>query len=120
MAGKKSNHKELRWRNILNRQANSGLSVRRFCAQENVSEASFYAWRRKLRERKADDRRSRKSGRTLETANNGGDFIPLELLGGASALEVIHPLGCRIRVRGEVDGTALRHVLDVLDGRREQ
>ena len=33
----------------LDRQAGSGLSVREFCAQAGVSQASFYAWRRKLR-----------------------------------------------------------------------
>ena len=118
MTGKRSNHKELCWRDILNRQSKSGLSIRRFCAQEKISEPSFYAWRRKLQERKTGDRLARKS-RTADAPNNDHEFIPLTLLDGTSALDVIHPLGCRVRVTGEVDKTALRHVLDVLDGRRD-
>jgi hypothetical protein len=33
-----------------------------------------------------------------------------------AGLEVIHPLGYRVRVTGEVDITALRQVLAALDG----
>jgi hypothetical protein len=35
----------------------------------------------------------------------------------AGALEVIHPSGCRVRVRGEVHLAMLRQVLDLLDER---
>jgi len=43
--------KETRWRDILKRYAASGLSVRAFCQQEQVTESSFYAWRRTIGER---------------------------------------------------------------------
>ena len=43
--------KEHRWRELLGRQASSGLSVREFCRAERLSEPSFYAWRRTLAER---------------------------------------------------------------------
>jgi hypothetical protein len=36
------------WRLRLRRQAASGLSIPDFCAREEVSTASFYAWRRRL------------------------------------------------------------------------
>jgi hypothetical protein len=49
-----------------------------------------------------------------------GEFIPLTLRDSGGALEVIHPLGYRIRVHGEVNVTALRQVLDVLDGRGDR
>ncbi len=43
--------KETRWRDILQRHATSGLSVRAFCQQEQVTEPTFYAWRRTIGER---------------------------------------------------------------------
>lgn len=36
------------WRARLRQQRDSGLSVARFCAQENCSVATFYQWKRKL------------------------------------------------------------------------
>ena len=51
MARKKSGEREALWRGILRRQAESGLPICRFCAVEGISEASFYAWRKKLRGR---------------------------------------------------------------------
>jgi len=38
-----------RWRELLRRQATSGLSVTEFCRRQDVSEASFYQWRKRLR-----------------------------------------------------------------------
>lgn len=43
--------KESRWREILKRHAASELSVRAFCQQEQVTEPTFYAWRRTIGER---------------------------------------------------------------------
>lgn len=45
--------KETWWREILGRQVASGLSVRAFCRQEGIGEASFYYWRRAIRTRDA-------------------------------------------------------------------
>ena len=46
------------WRSVLERQANSGISVAEFCRRESISAPALYAWRRKL-------------GR--ETANSGDE-----------------------------------------------
>ena len=40
--------KEQSWRDLIRRQAQSGQSIRAFCASESVSEASFHWWRREL------------------------------------------------------------------------
>jgi len=56
MARKKSGEKESRWREIVERQAKSGMSVRSFCASDGISEPSFYAWRRKLQPPKGNGR----------------------------------------------------------------
>ena len=42
------------WRERLARWSASGLSVRAFCAQQGVAEASFYYWKRALRLRDAE------------------------------------------------------------------
>ncbi|TWT34121.1 IS66 family insertion sequence element accessory protein TnpA [Blastopirellula retiformator] len=43
--------KERRWREIISGLACSGLSVRAWCLQQGVSEASYYAWKRELARR---------------------------------------------------------------------
>ena len=40
--------KERFWREVLARQASSGLSGRAFCRQEQLAESAFYAWRRTI------------------------------------------------------------------------
>lgn len=121
MAKKKSGEKEARWREILQRQAGSGLSIRSFCADEGISEPSFYAWRRKLRTHKGNGRRtSQKSRGRDEAPDNARLFVPLTLLGDTPTLEIIHPLGYRIQVSGDVNLEALRHVIKALDERGGQ
>jgi hypothetical protein len=110
MARKKNGAAEARWREILERQAGSGLSVRVFCAAEGISEASFYAWRKRLRTRKVEGRRE-------ESSDNARLFIPLKVLDTAATLEIVHPLGYRIQVTGDVNPVALRHVIETLDER---
>jgi hypothetical protein len=39
----------------------------------------------------------------------------LKLLETAAMLEIVHPLGCRIQVTGEVNPVALRQVIEALD-----
>ena len=43
--------KERTWRAVLDRQRQSGLSIRKFCERERISEASYYVWRRELQRR---------------------------------------------------------------------
>ncbi len=120
MAGRRNAKKEAQWRGRVERQEASGLSVRKFCRDESISENSFYAWRRELRLR--DQQQSsvteRQSPASPERAN-ATEFIPVKLLESPSAgmLELVHPLGYLLRVDGEVDPRSLSQVLDVLDAR---
>jgi hypothetical protein len=41
----------------------------------------------------------------------------LKLVGTATSLEIVHPLGYRIQVGDDVNPVALRHVLEALDER---
>lgn len=116
MARKKSGERETLWRGILRRQAESGLPICRFCVVEGISESSFYAWRKKLRERQHDGTRARQSrGRDEVVSEDARLFVPLKLLETAATLEIVHPLGCRIQVTGEVNPVALRQVIEALN-----
>lgn len=72
-----------------------------------------------------------KNGRQSKNNCNSGkvqDFVQLKLVDTAAALpsntkasslEIVHPLGCQIRVIGEINVDALRQVLTLLDQRGE-
>lgn len=119
MARKQNGETEARWREIVERQAGSGLSVRSFCAAEGIREPSFYAWRKRLGTGKPNDSRTvRKEARCEKGgADNARLFVPLKLVDAATTLEIVHPLGYRIHVTGDVNPVALRHVIEALDER---
>jgi hypothetical protein len=119
MARKQNGETETRWREILERQAGSGLSVRSFCAAEGIREPSFYAWRKRLRTQKANGARTvRKEARGEKACgDNAHLFVPLKLVDAATTLEIVHPLGYRIHVTGDVNPVALRRVIETLDER---
>ena len=117
MAGRKHSEKELRWREILNRQAYSGVGVREFCRREGISEPSFYAWRKKLGLRKDHKARTQTAPRRDDQSDNGRLFVPVQVRETVATLEILHPLGYRIQVTGDVDPVALRRVIETLDER---
>lgn len=118
MATRKNEETETRWREILERQAVSGISIRGFCAAEGISEPSFYAWRKRLRTQNGNGRRALPKVRpTEDDTDNANLFIPLKLLDAPSMLEIVHPLGYRIQVTGDVNLITLRHVIETLDER---
>jgi hypothetical protein len=92
------------------------LSIRQFCAQERIAPASFYAWRRRLKGADAAGRPP-VAGRGGSEPGKTREFIPLSLVDVATAWEVVHPRGYRVRVKGEIDAAALGCILGVLDER---
>jgi hypothetical protein len=120
----RSEEKLAYWRGVLERQQESGLSIRRFCREEQVSEASFHNWRRKIAGRRGPtvassqgsgrDRAAKKRRRRRD--EKAAVFIPLRVRPAVgSLLEVIHPRGCVVRVPAAFDEHSLRAVLKVLD-----
>ena len=110
MARRKSGERERLWRDRVGRQAVSGLSIRQFCVQERIATASFYAWRRRLKS-------GTDAGRGGSAPRKAGEFIPLSLVDVATAWEVVHPHGYRVRVQGQIDAAALGGILGALDER---
>jgi hypothetical protein len=88
MSGRRSDpHLERFWRDTLAAWEKSQLSVQTFCDQRKLSVASFYGWRRTLRER---DRRQ-PSGSQAPT------FVPLQIVPEA-VIEVVLATGLVVRV----------------------
>ncbi len=103
---------EQQWREILERQRSSRLSIKQFCANAGVSQASFYKWRKKLGGQSA----SKPRARSHRPVDNESGFVALKLLESSDSLELVHPHGCIIRITGDVNSVTLQQVLSVLDG----
>jgi len=89
------------WRGRLQRFLRSRLSVARFCAQERVSVASFYHWRKKLGAQ-ALPRRPRASQPVSEMSSRPvgeAAFQPVTVVPGVWGVGIELPGGTRIEVR---------------------
>jgi transposase-like protein len=94
---------ESAWREIVERQGQSGLTVPEFCEREGIKAASLYGWRSRLREGSQSPpapptvpKRSKRS----EVPASG--FIDLGSLGAS---------GSRFEVRLELGGGVLLHLV---------
>jgi transposase-like protein len=107
--------KEQFWRRTLADWQASGLSVRQYCHRHDLSEPSFYCWRRqlKLRDATGDQRRSPRSG----TPDAQPLFLPIVVSDAAAAagLEVVLANARLIRVRPGFDRDTLAQLLRVLE-----
>jgi hypothetical protein len=85
------------WSRTVALQENSGQSVRKFCQERRLTEASFYAWRQRLRREKPV------TFALVDTTNSAT---------ADSVIEVVLTSGDRIRIPR--DAGTLRLVLSVL------
>ena len=100
---------------LLERQKESGLSIKSFCSNEGIAPSSFYYWQRKLRKE-----------------DSGGRFIPLLVRAPGSVacpasgekpapgmdqtpLEITYPNGTTLRIRQTLDLAGLRSLVSLLD-----
>ena len=77
---------ESAWREILERQAHSGLTISAFCEREGIKPASLYGWRARLRsgmEGKAATRPAARKAKSSEAASSR--FIDLGSLGSGGS-----------------------------------
>lgn len=119
--------KEHFWREVVGRYAGSGLSVRQYCADQGVSEPSFFAWRRELARRDAVANKParslprRASARAPSRRPRLPRFAQLQIapgeLASGACIEIILPTGIRIRVPRGVCQDTLGHVLGALEPR---
>ena len=81
------------WRELVARQARSGLSVPEFCRREGLNAWTFYGWRSRLRARAADEQPVARDS-AVPAVQPTAEFIDLGALrGGASRCEFRLELG---------------------------
>lgn len=107
MARQNNEEKRAFWRMVVQMQEESGLSVRKFCQQEGLGQASFFAWRRKFQAEGADP---------CEHGDESVRLVPVKVLEekGLSALEVVSPSGLILRVGNEANTENVRRVLQLM------
>ena len=106
--------KEQFWRDAVQRWRQSGLSVRDFCSAKNLSEQSFYWWRRTLAAR--DQHRAATTPARTPRAGNQPLFVPVGVV-PSSTLELVLGHDRIIRVPTGFDAATLRQLLAVLEER---
>jgi hypothetical protein len=121
---RRSPEKEAYWRKMLHRRRRDGVSVRQFCKDHSLSEASFFSWQREIamRDRQATDTSengssSSRAKQAVAQQVNPSPFIPLRLT-SASAMELVHRRGHVLRIPAGFDGDCLEKVLQLLDRER--
>lgn len=99
---KKAASKIDEWRERLAEQQRSGRTVKQFCQEHGITQCSFYAWRKRLRE----------EGTVRFALVERGRVRPEPA--AAPGLELILTTGERLRIGVGVDGATLRTVLETL------
>jgi hypothetical protein len=89
------------WRGRIAEQERSGVSVKHFCKERGLTECSFYAWRKRLRNQSPV-----RFALVERGAQHGSAAEP--------DLELLLASGERLRIGAGVDAATLRTVLDVL------
>jgi hypothetical protein len=115
----RSEAKERIWRQHVERQRRSKLTVRDYCAQAGISEPSFYAWRSELARRDSVTGQPARSEPKAprRTVTSSPRFLPVTIAPlVASHVEVVLPSGLLVRVPAQ-DTAALRTVLELLEQR---
>ena len=119
---RRKQEREAYWRNVLTRQSKSGLSVAGFCRQESIAQASFYWWRRLIRER--DDALADKATNGRSDFGEGPkvpSFVPVHVeevpdIGEHQPIRIRWPGGVGIDVPAL---TATRDITAVLQSLRD-
>lgn len=127
--------KEASWRRQIRRQARSGMTVRAWCLDQQVNEATFHWRRRELARGDGElEKPTRTQRRTRSTVTSSSHpplspaFVPVRVAeddrddgrnrGDRDAyegrIEIVLPDGRCVRVTGSVDRQALTDVLEVL------
>jgi hypothetical protein len=111
--------KESRYKELLDQQQESGLTIKEFCSNQGIAPATFHYWKRKLRKkpgRKEFIPLVVKTGASLLSAGNGND--PRALHSGherKSLFELVYPNGTLLRITNDLDLAHLRALIHLYD-----
>jgi hypothetical protein len=124
--GDRDRGQERYWRRVLRQWERSGQGVHSYCVEQDLSEPSFYAWRRTIQERDLQKaprsqhrpRQARDSVAGVRVDHSQGDglpaFVPVTILAPAPSLEVVLGDGRVVRVPAGFDAATLRQLLAIL------
>ena len=119
MARGRRGERERYWRGVIKQQRASGLSAAEFCRRNEVSDALFYRWRRKLTELDAEEDSRRANAEPSPPGDRDArpQFVPIELPppSPSAAFEIVRPDGCRVLIRAGFEAADLREILRVLE-----
>jgi transposase-like protein len=104
---RRSVEKEAYWRGQLERQSPSGLSIRRWCRENGVSEPAYYVWRRKLQNR--DHERGLPecgSHASLSEAAFAPSFVAVDVLTSNVVTSAATSADCTAQLEIDVKGRA--------------
>ena len=96
----------VRWRQLITKQAESGLSGAAFCRERKVCRKSFYAWRRKLQA--GTDTPAEADKGFAEVVRRANDGV-------GSGVSILPGPPRTIRVERGFDAATLQAVLSVVD-----
>ena len=95
------------WQMVLDTFKSSGLSVRQFCKQEGLTEASFYSWRKRL-----SDSQKPNPGKEPPQADS---FIQVSMpTSKPIVLELILASGHKLGIPSDIDPAFLTGVLSAM------
>jgi len=100
---RRSSQREQFWREAVAEWETSGQSVRAFCSRRRLQEASFYGWRRTLRER----------DRQQSAAQHRPTLVPLRVVPEA-VLEIVLPMGLVVRVPAGAEASTVAKLIAAL------
>jgi hypothetical protein len=100
---------------LLERQKESGLSVRGFCSNEGIPPSTFYYWQKKLREGPAGHRFIPLVVQTqkLSACRSPGQTDDAGI--DSSQVEIIYPNGTKLSIKQNIDLAGLRTLVSLLD-----
>lgn len=109
--------REALWRRTLARQDRSGLTARAFCRREQLSEPSFYAWRREIARRDAEPRRNTPAGQPSAAKLHPPAFLPVVLAPGVSESGIVIELrgGRLLRLSESIPAARLAELVCALE-----
>ena len=123
----RSSEAESFWRSVHDKYRGSGLTVRAYCLRKDVSEASFYAWRKELAKRDSQRKsaarqqglipvRVAESVGHVSTGVEGPRRGELSVGGpwAAPLVEVVTPAGFTLRFRHDIEPDRLVALLRVV------
>jgi len=117
--------KEQSWREVIDGWRRSGGSVRQWCSQRQISEPSFYSWRRTLSERDSAAEREQPLPRKSRRKSAPAAMIPVEIIPPSSQqqlapLEITLGGGIHLLVRAHCPAVLLREALAALRPERQE